>query len=255
MLYTGARHGTHPPSRVPALAACAALDAEPPPARVDWFEACPADGDALNNNRIGCCVPAADYRWIEATLANVGSPGWRPTGDQVLARYIALTGYDPVTGIGDVGTPVVMDIADLTTRGIRLPELQRQFVPWATTIDPKNDVHLAAGVGRIGAALCTFVLPRNWLAIESDPNAWNVAPGQGSDWDPVEAHRVLFGKFDGLLRWARSWGLDLPIHPEWWRRYCVGVDLLVDRNGLDASGRSATGLDLSGLLRVMGAVA
>lgn len=260
-LCAGAIHGVHP-ARVPALAACMALDPVSVPGSVDWFAACPPDADALGNDTHGCCVEAADYRWIQATLANAGSPGWRPTRDLVLARYAAMTGFNPATGAGDLGTPVVADIADLTTRGIRLTQLQRDFVPWVARIGPLADAHLAIGIGHVGPAPVTFRLPRNWRLIETDPNAWNVSPGASADFDPgtgqpgdpVEEHRVLFGRFDGLTRWVRSWGLDLPVHPDWWRRYCLGVDLLVDRSSLDATGRTALGLDLSGLMRVMGAL-
>jgi hypothetical protein len=255
MLRTGAVHGAHS-ARVPAFAACAALAAVQPPARADWFAACPADGDPLGNDQVGCCVPAADYRWIEAVLASTsGSDLWKPTRGMVLGRYSALTGYNAITGTNDNGTPTVMDLADLTTRGITLASVQRKFVPWQASVDPLNDDHLAIAVGLCAPVLVTFNLPRNWAAIESDLNAWNVAPGQGSDWEPIEGHRVLLGRFDGVERWVRTWGMDPAIHPDWWRRYCLGVDLLVDRNLVDASGRSARGLDLSGLMRAMGAAA
>lgn len=252
MICAGAWHRPAP-DWVPALAASVVLDDMPAPPRADWFAACPADGDALGNDTHGCCVEAADFRLIEAWLANsAGSDLWKPSLDLVLGRYARLTGYDPATGLNDNGTRTDQDLADFTSMGITLPALQRDFVPWWRRIDPLNDGHLAVGVGECGPALVTLALPRNWAAIEADSGAWAVAPGQGSDWDLCGAcHRVLFGRFDGVARWVRSWGRDLAVHPDWWRRYCVAVDLLLDRAWLDARGRSPGGLDLQELMRAM----
>ena len=72
MLRLGAIHRPAP-FTVQPLRARVRLALRTPPASVDWFKRCPADGDALGNDMLGNCVPVA-APWICASCCQLGLP-------------------------------------------------------------------------------------------------------------------------------------------------------------------------------------
>jgi hypothetical protein len=219
----------------------------------DWTKLCPADGDARTNDYLGTCVECADFALIEVVLANVAKSGaarWKPTDDMIIARYAALTGYNSVTGSPDDGTDSEADLTAWVTSGIKIPELQRDIVPWRATIDPLNDDHMAIALAS-GPLLVSLNLPEGWGDVETDPLAWTKTPGAPTD----EGHRVLAVGFAGKIRTVRSWGMDLKVGPEWWSQAVVSVDAVWSIDWLNALGTTPMGLDLSALASDMATVA
>ena len=230
------------------LAARARLSAHEPLPAVDWHKAAPADGDPLGNDRLGVCVPAAEFRAMEMRWANtIGNDFWKPVKDQVIARYSELTGYDPVTGKPDIGTNTDDALAAWARTGLlRDPAnpATMDVILWAG-VDHLNLVETKLAIGHTGPVQVTLTMPATW----EDLSTWSVAPGTGAGWEPGSGggHQVMSGKYDGDIFTVRTWGIDIVVHPEWWSRYVLAVDVTLSRQWMRSTGLAPSGLDWDAL--------
>lgn len=234
------------PMAIQPLGARASLHLMTPPVEADWFSKCPADGDMLGNDKLSNCVPIADYRVIQTRIAN--TQGYTPLFDETLVnlRYTKLTGYDPLTGQPDDGTRTAQDMVDWCQNGIQINSQLTDVPLWATVAPLDND-HLAIAIAHCGPCPVTFRLP---LAAQ-DTSLWSKPPGQGSSWLPGTwgTHRVVVGAFIGQVRTVRTWGEDVVVHPDFWRKYVIAVDVTLSKSTwFDTTGLAPSGLDWDALL-------
>lgn len=232
------------PLAVRPLSKRASLHLMTPPPSTDWHKYCPADGDALSNDTYGCCVEVADYRVIQMRRAVLWGDQTKPLVSDILDRYSRLTGFNLATKQPDNGTDTVDDLTDWMRNGIKIGPQTLDVPMWAlANPTDMNEVNLA--IAYTGPVLVTMMLP---LAAQ-DLSAWSKAPGTGPEWDSGSwgGHRVMTGKYDGDVRTLRTWGQDIPLHPEWWSRYVVGVDVLLSRFWMRTAGVSPSGLDWDSL--------
>ena len=219
MLRTGCIHRPRPPAVQRLSTRVGAVLRQPR----NWFVACPADGNMLGNDTWGCCVPVADYRFIETVLANAdGSPDWKPSLGAVLARYAAITGYPPPDYLPDAGTDTNVDLVAWTTGGIRLPEIQRDIVPAWCSVDPLREDRIDRALS-LAPCLVSLNLPVDYGRIEIDPAAWQGVPVPAGIY-----HRVVLG----APRTVRTWGMDVVMSEAFWERCVVAVDFLGVRDAL-----------------------
>ena len=234
----GAVH-TPTPATIQPFSQRAKLQLMTAPPRVDWFAKNPADRNALGNGRIGNCVPCAMLRAQETRRANAWSDVWAPTEAEAVALYSTLTGYDPATGLPDDGTDTAQAMSHWAVNGIL-----GDVVLW-TTVDHNAVTHVSLAIAHTGPVQVTLSLP---IAAD-DVSTWAKSPGDGAGWEPGSwgNHRVLVGAYDGLERVCRTWGQDVVMHPEFFARYCIGVDVTLSREWLDTTGVSPAGLDWDAL--------
>lgn len=246
----GAIHSPRPPAIKP-LGSRASLHLMVPPPSADWHAASPADGDALANDRYGCCVEIADWRIIQMRHANVWGDNTKPSVDVILARYSALTGFNRETGLPDNGTDTVADMRDWCSHGIRVTD-QTIDVPLWASVDPLDSIDVNLAIAHTGPIAVTVALP---LAAQ-DYSTWAQAPGQGPDSKPGSwgMHRIACGKYNGVTRIVRTWGQDLEVHPEWWKAYVVAVDATLSREWMDTTGLAPSHLDWDALRSDMAAL-
>jgi hypothetical protein len=214
------------------------------PPRINWHAKCPADGDPLANDRYGCCVPVADYRIIQMRKANLWGDATKPLAATILARYSALTGFNPATGRPDVGTDTVDDMTAWCSHGIKIAD-QTEDVPFWAICHPRNITEVNIAIAHTGPIAVTMQLP-----IEAqDLDAWSNAPGTGIGWEPGSwgGHRVMCGQYEGSVRTVRTWGFDIPVHPDFWSAYVVAVDATISRQWLTTTGLTPLGLDFDAL--------
>jgi len=232
------------PRAIRPLAARARLALMMPPKSADWLIRCPADGDPLGNDAVGNCVPCAELRTIQVRRANAWGDGWRPTRDTAFGLYAALTGFDPVTGVPDDGTDTAKAMAAWAASGIRVDDQNLDVVRWAT-VDPADAAHIAIAIGHTGPVQVSLALPK----AAEDATVWSQPPGTAAGWEPGSwgCHRVMVGKFDGVERVCRTWGLDVAIHPAFWSAYALAVDATLSREWMEATGLAPSGLDWDAL--------
>ena len=237
------------PKQIAMLSARARLSLHEPLPAVDWHAAAPADGDALGNNSAGCCVPAAEFRAIEMRWANtISNDLWKPTRDQVIARYSELTGYNPVTGQPDIGTDTAKALAEWSRTGLlRDPanSATLDVVLWAG-VNHLNLVETKLAIGHTGPVQVTLTMPATW----EDLSTWSATPGTGAGWEPGSGggHQVMCGKYEGDTFTVRTWGMDIAVHPEWWAKYVLAVDATLSRQWMRSTGLAPSGLDWDALL-------
>jgi hypothetical protein len=142
----------------------------------------------------------------------------------VLGRYQKITGFNPVTGLPDDGTDTCKDMTDWSTSGIDLAPLQFVDIPNWCPVDPANDNHVALAIDRFGPVLITLNLPAAW----EDISGWSKPPGTGPSWVPGSGggHRVLGIGYEEVSgpKILRTWGMDIVLHPKWWKQYVIAVD-------------------------------
>ena len=229
-----------PPISVPRLAARARLDMHLPKPETDWFQALPANGIELLNNRLGDCVPVSalwmGYLW----RANAWSDTRYPVDDQAESLYSAWCGYDPLTGKPDDGCDTAQSMELWATKGIRMDD-QTESVPQWTTVDPTNITHIRIAIDLLGPVRFTLNLP----AAAQDLSVWRQTPGTGADWVPGSwgAHSVAVGRQDTQTFSARSWGADVVMSHEFVAAYLLAVDSMLDREWIRTTGLSPSGLD------------
>lgn len=211
-----------------------------PPASIDWHKYCPADGDELMNDRFGCCVEVADYRIIQMRKAVLWKDQTKPLVSDILARYSALTGFNAATGQPDDGTDTVDDMHSWCTKGIKIAD-QTWDIPFWVIANPADANETNLAIAYTGPVAVTMLLP---LAAQ-DLDAWSQPVGTGPSWDQGSwgGHRVMCGKYDGNVRTVRTWGKDILLHPSWWDKYVVGVDVTLSRIWFDTTGLSPMGID------------
>lgn len=242
------------PDAVQPLAARAPLS-RMTPRPVDWSAAIPADGDPRSNMDHGTCWPIA-RRWIVALRrAIVTGDKVPPAVPDILADYSALTGFDPATGLPDAGTDTTRGMTDWVCRGVRVNDQVLDIVHWLH-VDPSNVGHIAIALAHAGPLMATWTVPRAML----EPAAWCRAPGDGPDWNEVVGeHETVLVAADGRDGFTtRTWGLDLPVHPEVLGRYLIAVDVPLDLAAggwCDATGLTPAGLDREALAADMAAIA
>lgn len=169
-----------------------------------------ADGDALNNDRYGCCVPAADVQ-----IARLW--GARCDGTTVLNRY-RQTGFDPATGIPDNGTPTADDMLNWAAAPI-LDLDGRPWPIWWRSVDHTDEGAIRHALARFPLVI-TLGLP---VQIAQEPERWNEPPQPG--WTADEGHRVVLGYAEGDVWWVRTWGIDYAVSPELMRLMLLTVDV------------------------------
>ena len=232
------------PSSIKRLAERASLHLMGAPAKADWFSKCPADGDPLGNDLVGDCDPVAKLRTMQVRVANAWGSTWKPTKEGAFALYSALTGFNPDTLQPDNGTDTAQAMAYWVTYGIRLNDQTLDVIHWAT-IDPSDDHELAIAIAHTGPLQVTLALP----AAAQDLSTWSQPPGSGPSWAPGSwgTHRVAVGAYDGKVRVCRTWGNDVPIHPDFWWKYVVAADASLSRLWMETTGLSPANMDWEAL--------
>lgn len=250
MSYCAGAIFTRPPPPIRSAGARISLDAMGV-AACDWFKALPADGEMYGNDRWGDCWEIM-RRWIIALRrANVAGDFTRPSMQAILSDYTLLAGFNQLTGANDNGTDTSKGMTQWCSTGVRVND-QTLDIPHWLTVDPTDTVSLAKALFAAGPLCAIWRLP---MAMQ-DPSAWTRAPGISSDWTTVWAeHATVFGATDGQGQFVtRTWGMDLPVHPDVLRQFCIHVDVPVDLQPggwMDTTGFTPSMLDRDGLIADM----
>ena len=238
MRKTGAIHRPAPAS-VPLLSARASLDRMAPAAATDWQSRLTL-GDALGNDRYGCCVEAAQTRAEQLIICNAMGSGWTPTTMDALGLYAMLTGFNPETGLPDDGTDTAAAMTRWCSLGYEInPQLED--VPHWVSLDPANLDHQRIAIDTLGCVLLTLALPKAVMELDE----WTLTPDGTPDRAPYSegGHRVMCGRHDGDGLWLVTWGQQIFASPAFLAAYTVAADAVVSRRWTEATGLSPAGLD------------
>ncbi len=179
-------------------------------ANVDWFADVPADGDDLDNDDLGCCVPAADFRVIELL-------GGAINRDLVIARYEAVGGYRPVDASSDAGTNTAVDMFNWMSS----PIIDADGRPWSIEWLSVGRADLIAALA-VAPVLLTLGLPG---VIATRPELWGGKPG--ATWRQDKQHRLVLGNWTPRGPVVRTWGRDYLIAPALFDLMFIAADVAI----------------------------
>lgn len=242
---TGLIHTETPPGVASILRLPMVDSHQPVPAKVDWFEKCPADGDPLGNDEAGNCTQVRKLRMIQIKRANAFGDTWKPSAQMALAMYEAEAGYKPGDRSTDVGTPNDVSLFAWEREGIRVNSQDLNVSLWLSV--PRLSVELIKrAIARTGPVGFNVNLP--YAMRDSPVQPW-ILPTDGStttfDWSPGSwgPHSAVLGAYDGNMFKVRTWGIDVPMDLAFLIHYSLSVDAMLDRQWFNAMGVSPDGTD------------
>lgn len=223
--------------------------------------------DIEGNDQYGDCVEAEDAHYLALMTAN-GKGLFAMSDAQTLARYAALTGFNPADPSTDVGTDPIQDL----NYALQNPYADGSVDAGYLLVDATNK-------DEVKYALATFGNLKIWLAL---PDAYvNPFPsGDGFVWGPgtpnpqqghciggcgyvdaavavPQALSVLGISASGVA--VMTWGLVGTLTWDGLATLCVdsaggGLAVRVTQDWLNAGGKSPTGLDYASLVQDFDAI-
>ena len=214
-----------------------------------WEFAVPSDAlSILGNDVWGDCTCAGALHLIQAQSYNTGRP-IQPTTEEALTLYTAVTGFNPNAGPSgnnptDNGAALTDILSHWKGTGITAAGQVHKIVGYAS-LDISSLAQMRYAAYTFGGLYLGINCPD---ACQQDTTNWNFAPGLPTDgWHCI----VQLGQgSDGGH--VDSWGINIPVSNSFIlgyvdEAYCIITEDWISKN----SGKTPTGLDLSGLLAAM----
>lgn len=237
----------HVSSALP-LAAAVLAQLPPPPDQVilTEVEAAATYSGTLGNTTAGDCTIAGVGHLLQRwSLASSPAP-IAFTDAQALAIYSQLEGYDPATGQPDNGLMETDVLAAWTGGGL----FGNRAAGYATVSISSVD-HIKQTIDVYGGIYLGLDLPRS---AEEQTDAG--VPWTEPWFSPIlGGHCVAGFEYDPNYLYVGTWGIRQPVAWSFVERYFDAAYAVADAAWLTATGRTAAGLDLSGLVGDLPAVA
>lgn len=225
---------------VPRLAAFMAPALPAPPPAFDYTQGVTAWGAMLNTSIGNCEVATAGHLQMGWTNAAAGAPIAIADAD-ILAAYVALTGYDPATGANDDGVATLDLLNYWQTKGIA-----GNKIAGYAAVDPTNHAEVAQAIYIFGGVMAGVNLPKS---AEEQTDAGQ--PWSPVFWSPnVGGHMIPYLSYGTGGTQAITWGAVQPVTWDFTDRQCDEMYVVLDMQFF-ASGRTPRGLDLAGMQAAM----
>ena len=232
----------------------AGVSAPTAPAAVSWTAKLPLDLGMLGNDTLGDCAEAGWGHARQLWTANARGAMATVTTAETEALYGAATGWNPAQPGTDRGTVLQALLTYLVQTGAPMADGSREKLFAFVEIDPARVDHLNLATWQAGLVYLGFTVPA-YLQSEFNPGAvWDVRPG--ADNTIVGGHCVISGGYrpDGT-REIISWGsANYAMTPAFFARRVDECYALIDRDWLEATGRTFAGYTLAQLDQQMEAV-
>ena len=202
----------------------------------------PIELGMLGNDEVGDCTVAGFYHMLmtQRSVAQAGNP-LIVTTPQALADYSAITGYDPTTGSNDNGALC----ADVLTYF-----QNKDMILGKASVDFHNTDMVKAAIYTFGCLYTGFTVPQstvNELQHGIDPT-FNFIP---NDTRTNEGHCVNFVGYGRSGAAFDSWGKVYHMGWDYLLQWFDEAYVVVTPDWIKASGKSPSGLDLTGLVADM----
>lgn len=205
-------------------------------------------GNALGNDKFGCCVEAGMYRMAQMRAHAAQGSAFTPVTPPILSLYTTLTGFNSKVPSTDTGTPVAPAMLYWAKTGLNLG-LQAPDVQWPhITANLSKLAELKNAIDWFGGLGISLALPK----YAQTADVWDVstaapvdsAAGRPGGWG---MHFAPSGRFDGRYIYIITWGVEVPVTPAFLSTYGVAADTGISQLWLSATGKSPPGLDLAQL--------
>lgn len=194
----------------------------------------------MKNDTVGDCTCAAAGHLILEWTTNVGGP-FISSDDQIIAAYVAITGYNPVTGANDNGA-VEIDVLNYW----RQTGIAGHQIAAYVALEPGNHQHIEEATYLFGGCYIGLQLP---LSAQQQA-VWSVPPGgvQGSgapgSWG---GHAVPVVDYDARGLTVVTWGQTKRMTWSFWAAYCDEAYAILSPDFFNGSQVAPDGFDLTTL--------
>jgi len=214
-----------------------------------WEYAVPADAlSVLGNDVWGCCTAAGCLHFIQAMSYNTGRP-IQPTTEESLALYTATTGFDPSAGPSgsnptDNGAACTTVLDYWQKTGVTAGGQLHKIVGYAS-LDVSSLAQWRYAAFTFGGLYLGINCPAE---CQQDTSNWNFQPGL-----PIEGGHCIVQLGQGADGGhVDSWGMNIPVSNSFILGYVDEAYAVISQDWIDQnSGKTPTGLDLTGLLAAM----
>jgi hypothetical protein len=216
-----------PGLRVPALDDHLKRAMPPPPVSVDWYSKVGPQWVLGHNDQYGDCTIAASANAILGWTANGGS-AFRVSDDAVLARYAALTGFDPAKPSTDMGAVETDVLGRWSASGWDVGGQTGDTMLWAA-VNPADLAAVKSTINLFGGIYIGLALPLSaqdqvlWNVPATGPNKGAGAPGS---WG---GHAVWVAGYDQSGPVLVTWGAVKRATWRFWQEYCDEAYALFSR--------------------------
>jgi hypothetical protein len=223
-----------------------------PPAEIDWTGTVREWGMMLND-KIGICAVATAGHLIQAWSNNVHGKETRPSDNDLIRAYSAISGYNPMNPATDRGCVVSAVLKYWRKRGIGGHPLAA-----FAAIRPTDTALVRAAMWLFGGIYCGLALPSSAGDQFHAGEPWEVTPtypagkARPGSWGG-HAIPILYADADHLS--CITWGTVQLMTWEFFHAYAFETWALISqdwfRDGLSPSGFDMAALE-SDLIRVAG---
>jgi hypothetical protein len=211
--------------------------AVPAPATADWLSKVQS-WPMGHNDSCGDCTIATEQHAIEI-VSTYGQGKTTTIGDDVvLAKYEALSGYDPATGANDTGLVVQDVLNDWVKNGIG----GHKALAFAQ-VDLSNAAEVKAAIAIFGWVYLGINFPASAMDQFNAGKPWDVVKGARIE----GGHAVPLGYYDSSKYKAVTWGRPQDMTLAFFQKYAEECWAVITPEWLSTVGTSPTGLDLYGL--------
>ena len=207
------------------------------PAFEDWsadFKAWTMDG----NDTIGDCTCAAIAHMVSLWTAFQGSMV-KPTKDQTVAVYSAVTGYDPITGANDNGAAITDVLNYWRTVGIAGHKIDG----WAQ-VDNTNLPEVKQAIYLFGGIDIGLQVPQSAMDQNANGEEWSVVHNDGGI---VGGHSIPAFDFNRSYGRGATWGMNQAFEWHFWMKYVDECYAPISMDWLNSKGISPSHLNLNQL--------
>ena len=187
----------------------------PTPASRAWSKKAKPDWGVMLNDELGCCLVAAKGHAIQVCTANDSTEVTVPDS-AILAEYERVFGYVPGRPETDQGGDCNTALNDWVKNGIGTPAHKATVYMEG---EPKNHLHVKAGVNLNGFAYCGVGLP---LCAQNE-QVWHTTTGPGSGISTWGGHAIVIVNYDAFTVTFVSWGVLIKATWAWFDKYCDEV--------------------------------
>lgn len=194
----------------------------------------------MQNDTLGDCTIAAAGHIIlmDTTLQK---RAWRPSDDQVVQAYSAITGYDPKEPSTDAGA-VEIDVLNYW----RKTGIGGHKILGYAQINVKNLLMMKYGIFLFGAIYTGIGLPIS----AQDQTVWDVpAGGLTGDGEPGSwgGHAVPITAYDDKTLTCVTWGENKSLTNAWWAAYGDEAYVPITEDWVPPAGVAPNALNLDQL--------
>lgn len=207
------------------------------PVSADWISGV-EDWPMYGNDKAGDCTIATVGHAIELVTHYGQGKTVKVSDASVMAKYSALSGYDPATGANDTGLVVQDVLNDWVKNGIE----GHKALAFAQ-VDLANEAEVLAAIAIFGWVYLGINFPGSAMDQFNAGQPWDVVKGAKNE----GGHAIPAGAYNRTHRSVVTWGKVQLMTPAFWAKYVEECWVVVTPEWLSAAGTTPTGVDLHGL--------